>query len=107
MTKKIETGNSAYWAPEGFVVRIDTSWDHRGWHVACRECDVISHHPGSPSSLGVVEIREDAEILLGSEVFKLAPNPGPIGNGGLGYSWSDRLTGEEAEEIFAAWAAPY
>ena len=98
---KIRTGNAPAWEPEGFVVRLDTSWDGRGDHVAVRSRDVIKVVPGCPESLGYVVIREGAEVLLGDAVFALRPKDCK-GNSGLGYSWQGELSAEEAESAFAA-----
>lgn len=94
------TGNRAYWSPDGFTVRIDTSWDGRGTSVACRTADIVSGSNGDASSLGYIEVRESAPVLTGSKVFRLRLES-VRGNGGLGFSWDPRLSREEAEAEFS------
>ena len=100
------TGNPVHWAPKGFIVRLDTSWDHSGESVAVRESDVVKSHSGSPASLGWVEVAEGTPVLTGQGIYELCHPDAGRGNGGLGYSSDSRYTAEEAEEIFSRSAHP-
>jgi len=99
-------GSRAHWAPEGFLIKIDTSWDHRGASIAVRISDVIKTHDGSASSLGWIEVAEGTPVLTGQDVFELCHPDAGRGNGSLGYSSDPRYTREEAEEIFSRLSYP-
>ena len=96
---KYRTGDAANWAPDGFAVHIDTSWDGSGCSIACRRADVRGHRAGSPERLGAIFIRNGAPILQGADVFRLRHKD--QGRDDLGLSYLPRLTLEEAEHVFA------
>ena len=93
------TGSQAHWAPDGWLVWLDTSWDHRGAHLACREEDVVLAASGDAANLGSVTVRDGAQVLSHGEVWRLAPPGARDANGGLGVPGCARLSRKEAEYV--------